>query len=268
MVNTPTWIIDLSVSGPITVKDRLRLNEPKGFRLEDPFYSDIELREIRFGVQASVTAFASTSQLARKAALLFFGQMLDTLAIQINQPLYLSLTEQRSGYTENHVVRRVVEIDEWRSAFREARLLTLTEPTFLRALGWYRKGLHTEDPFDKFLAFWNSVEIVAKKYYHKTEEETKTKDQVKQCFETLWGTCDQWPIITDDKNWIKENYKTRVDIAHGVAPINIEEVEIILAKLDIIKQVAYTFLTGWKKKQLNPEIPPELERLFGYQLNT
>jgi hypothetical protein len=34
----------------------------------------------------------------------------------------------------------------------------------LRGLGWYRKGLYTEDPFDKFLAFWNAIEIVAAYY--------------------------------------------------------------------------------------------------------
>ncbi len=54
----PTWEVDLFVHGPITVKGRLRLNEPKGRHLDEPFYSDIELRSATSGVTATVSACA------------------------------------------------------------------------------------------------------------------------------------------------------------------------------------------------------------------
>jgi len=265
MSGIPTWVVELSVYGPVTLKRSLTLNEPKGFRLEDPFYSNIELRNTSFGIRASVMALASKSQLANKAALFFFGQMLDALAIQISCPLYLSFTEQRPDRRERHAVRRVVEREEWQLAFHEARLLALSEPTFLRALGWYRKGLYTEDPFDRFFAFWLSMEIVAGKYHPRTERTEKgIRNQMWECFKTLWGECDQWPIIKGEEKWIDDSYQTRVDIAHGAVPVNVESVEAILPRLDTIQMLAHAFLHSWRDHQLDPRIPPESERLFGY----
>lgn len=248
----PIWEIQLFISGPVTVKERLMLNEPKGFRLENQFYSDINLRSTPLGVSATVTARAETSQLARKAALFFFGQMLDVLAIQVNQPLYISLHERQSSRAEAHHVRRIIEIDEWHQSFTEARSLSSSEPSFLVALGWHRKGLYTEDPFDKFLAFWNSIERVATKYHPKNNEAAKgSKSQIWECFKLLWGDCEQWPIIKGDRTWIDDNYETRKNIAHGLVPIDITKVELVLQKLDTIQQVAYHFLSDWKEQYIN-----------------
>ena len=261
----PSWVVHLYIYGPITVKEFIRLNEPKGFRLEDPFYSDIELRGGGLGVLAHITARASTSQLAHKAALFFFGQMLDCLALHIDQPLYISLFERQPIRPERHSVQRIVEQEEWRSAFREARLLALAEPTFLRALGWYRKGLYTEDPFDKFLGFWNSIEVVAGKYHPQNEEAKKgSKSQIWECFKPLWGECDRWPIITGDLDWIDNNHELRNNIAHGIASIDIKRVEEVLEKISTIQQVAYGFLRDWRERQLNPQIPADMEQLFRY----
>lgn len=234
----------------------------KGSSFEDRFYSEINLRNVSYGIESSVTAFAPTSELARKAALLFFGQMLDTLAIGINQSVYLSLTERRPSQSDSYNTRRIIEDAEWKAAFKEARLLAFSESTFLRALGWYRKGLYTEDPFDKFLAFWNSVEVVTSKYHPPIPEgrEKRSKSQMWESFKALWGeTCEQWPVITGNDKWIDENYETRKNIAHGVAPINVEEVEKVLSKINIVEKLAYTFLTDWRRNKLKPDIPPGLE---------
>ena len=266
MTNTPIWEVTLFVSGPITVTQRLNLNEPKGFRLQDPFYSDIAIERVNFGIEATVTAYASTKQLAYKAALLFFGQMLDALAIQVDQPVYLSLYKRRSNFDEVYNTRRRIEREEWRNAFREARLLALSETTFLRALSWYRKGLYTEDPFDKFLAFWNSIEIVAGKYHPPIPEDRSngSKSQIWESFKALWGECEKWPVIGGNTDWIDNNFDIRTEIAHGTKPIEIEAVEAVLDKLDTIKQVAYVFLKEWREIKLNPQIPSELQDLFLY----
>lgn len=266
MAKTPVWEVTFFVYGPVTVTRRLNLNEPKGFRLQDPFYSDIEIKRTNSGIEATVTAYASTEQLAYKAALLFFGQMLDALVIQVDQPLYLSLYNRRSNFNEVYNTRRRIEKEDWRAAFREARLLALTETTFLRALSWYRKGLYTEDPFDKFLAFWNSIEIVAGKYHPLIPEDKPqgSKSQIWESFKALWGECEKWPVISGNTDWIDNNYDIRKEIAHGTKPIEIEAVEAVLDKLDIIKQVAHIFLKEWREAKLNPQIPPELENLFGY----
>lgn len=266
MTNTPIWEVTLYVYGPITVDRYLNLNAPKGFRLADPFYSDVNIRSSKVGIDATVTAYASTGELARKAALLFFGQMLDALALQIDRPLNLSLNGTIPIRAKIYDARRRVEKDEWQEAFREARLLALTETTFLRALSWYRKGLNTEDPFDKFLAFWNSIEIVVSKYHPPIPEGKATGiiSQTWESFKDIWGECEHWPVINSNMSWIDDNYNVRLDIAHGIKPIGIETVEFVLAKLDTINQVACTFLKDWRRTRLNPQIPVELENLFGY----
>lgn len=98
----PIWEVDLFIDGPISVKRQLNLNVAKGFRLVDQFYSDVELRKSGSGVFAIVTARADTQRLARKAALFFFGQMLDVLAVQTTQPLYISLIESQSVRSVRH----------------------------------------------------------------------------------------------------------------------------------------------------------------------
>ncbi len=249
MTKLPIWEVALSVMGPIRIRGTHELRVFKDFRYNDPFYSDIDIKTSDTGVDASVTVFASKNVLAHKAALTFFGQMLDSLALEIRQPLYLSITQTSPDLSKQLKVRRVVERDEWIAAFKESRALNEYEPTFLRALGWHRKGLYTEDPFDKFLAFWNSIEITASKY-HTTDERTQkgSKNQIWQCFESIWGECKKWPVIEGNEEWININYNLRNDIAHGLKPVTVSSVESILATVNETEEVSYLFLRDWKKK--------------------
>jgi hypothetical protein len=260
----PTWEVDLNVYGPVSVQAAVHLREPKGFSLPDPFQSDVRIKSFRGGVQITATAYASNLQNARKVTLVFIGYMLDALTLNINMPLYLSYTgshDSREGFSE----RRFVPEHEWHDAFREARLLALTESTFLRALGWYRKGLYSNDALDSFLAYWNAIEIVAGKYHPNREEARKgSKSQIWECYKLLWGECPQWPVIADQTNWIDQNYEIRKNIAHGTGPITVESVENVIEKLPIIRSVAYQFLIDWRHTQLNPRVPPGFEHQFGY----
>jgi hypothetical protein len=81
--------------------------------------------------------------------------------------MFLSLTERNVAreIRTREATRRRIEYFEVEKAFHEAHRHAVNNPPFLRGLGWYRKGLYTEDPFDKYLAFWNAIEIVASKYY-------------------------------------------------------------------------------------------------------
>ena len=251
MTELPTWEVKLAVFGPIKTRSSYELSIFKAFRINDPFYSDINIRSSNFGVVATVTSFAKTSDLAHKAALSFFGQMLDTLALEIQQPLFLSFRETKPSHFEEHITKRIVEEKEWVTAFKEARCLNEYEPSFLRALGWYRKGLHTEDPFDKFLALWNSIEVTASKY-HTPDERTKdgSKNQIWQCFKTVWGECDNWPFIKGNKDWIDENHNNRIGIAHGVKPVTVDSIEEIMRDLNLLEKVSHRFLTDWKTKKI------------------
>lgn len=264
----PTWDITLNVFGPITVERKFSLRQRKDFHFPDRLHSDIEVtKNGLLGITITLTAFATEQTIARKAGLYFCGQALDVLSVDINLPIILTLTNSNSFPTRVETERRRLTEDELSNAFKTARLWVLTEPTFLRAVGWYRKGLYTEDPFDRFLAFFNSIEILCNKYNPNrtvcNNPGTNTKCHIWETFKALWGQCPEWPIIPNQTDWIDVNYNIRKDIAHGIASIDINVLENVIDKIDIIKQVAYRLITDWRHNRLHPNITPEIEdKLF------
>ena len=261
---SPNWEVDLNVYGPITVNRLVNLHEPKGFSLPNPFQSEVQIKPASAGVQITATAYATSIQNARKVTLVFIGYMLDVLAVQINLPIFLSYTPTQNFHGQGFGERRIVTHDEWHDAFFESRLLSLSEPTFLRALGWYRKGLYTEDILDSFLAYWNAIEIVAGKYHPHNERAKRTKGQIWECFKLIWGECPNWPIIPGQGDWIDQNYASRLAVAHGTQPITVESFEDIILEIPVIRDVAYRFLTVWRQEQLQPQVPENLQGQFGY----
>lgn len=252
MPNTPTWIVQLFINGPISVDKPVHFQHPKGFNRKREFYSDIKINAMPSGLRMSVTAYASESNLARKAALVFVGAMLDIMAADIKLPLRVSLYDAKLVNRDEFSVKRVVTKMDFERAFQQARELSISETTFLRALSWYRKGLTTEDPFDRFLAFWNSIEIVASKYHPNVPEAQKgSKSQIWECFKDIWGDCSNWPLIAGQNSWVDDNYEIRKNIAHGVAPVDVEEVERALIKTDTIINVAHLFLKNYKSNLLD-----------------
>jgi len=253
MAQSPTWIVRLYISGPVSVENKIKFSALKGWQSDsDPFYSDIEIKNNRRnGLKVFVSAFAPTKHLANQAALLFFGQILDTLAIKINLPMSLSLFDKNMIRDEEHTTRRVVQTDEWKSAYYETLRLK-GEQTFMRAMGWYRKGLYTEDPIDKFLAFWNSIGIISTKYHPDNENSSKgSKSQMWECFKSLWGDVADWPIIPNQKSWIDDNYEIRTSIAHGTITVDVQEIGKIIDKIQIIEDVAHRFIDDWRLNKLD-----------------
>jgi hypothetical protein len=267
MVDTPLWEVVLYVDGPVTVRRRVWTTQQKGFRVDDPFYSDIEITGLPSGLKATVTARAPDQAVAYKAAVFFFGHMIDALTLTINQPMYLSLTQGERTHAQRHDVKRCIEQNEIENAFREAHILGHGSPSFLRSLGWFRKGLTTDDPLDKFLAFWNAIEIVAGKYYHyvptidKERAKKGSKSQVWECFKALWGPCEKWPVIPGQTGWIDDSYSVRLDVAHGIAFIDVHKVAEIAERLPPIEQVCFRFLSGWRERFLEMDRHPPRETL-------
>lgn len=266
MDGTPVWEVNLYVDGPVTVKRRVITTQQKGFRVDDPFYSDIEIARIPSGLKATVTARAPDHSVAYKAAVFYFGHMLDVLTLSVKQPMYLSLTDRERSYGPHHDVKRIIELDEFENAFSEAHRLGQRSPSYLRSLGWFRKGLTTDDPLDKFLAFWNSIEIVAGKYYRYVPTINKQRatngsiSQVWECFKALWGPCEEWPVIPGQTKWIDQSYAVRVGVAHGTEPINIHKVAEVAQRLPAIEEVSFRFLVGWRERflELDRHAPSEL----------
>lgn len=257
----PSWEVTLNVYGPITIDRRFAFEQRKDFHFNDRLYSEIEIiKNGYYGITLNLTAYATQQNLAKKAALYFSGHALDVLSSRIDLPIFVSQFETKPVSPKVERERRVVTAPEWNDAFHTARLWLLTEPTFLRAIGWYRKGLCTEDPFDKFLAFFNTIETLAAKYNPNKEQcaGRGSKCHIWETFKAVWGNCTNWPIISNQIRWIDESYTMRKDIAHGIASIDINVIENVVEKLDIIKEVANRLITDWERLQLRPVITDEI----------
>ncbi|MBK6701431.1 MAG: hypothetical protein IPG55_16405 [Saprospiraceae bacterium] len=248
------WTTEILVNGPIKVDNNISFLSRKDVEYAGRLMSNIKIANYQNGVKLEVDSYAHQLKFAKEAAYLFSGLALDVLSLKLNLPLYVDLYEQKNKVNyDNEGVKRSISQDELRQSFEESRLLTFTEPTFLRAVGWFRKGKLTQDPSDKFLAFWNAIEVVAAKYHTKTDKTKKgTKNQINQCFRDLWGEPKDWKIVPDE-NWIDENSQTRTEVAHGLINIDVKSINEIRSKINIIEELAYQFLNEWRRDKLKPE---------------
>lgn len=250
-----TWEVTVKVFGSVSIKKPISFNTDKELNIGEIFRSDIELSPSNDGFDIKTTVRTNEQGTANKIALLFIGRMLDILSIKTDLPLFVSLSNGHISKRQENV-KAVIEKSEFQSAFELSRRINIENSTFHRGLSWYRKGLYTEDPFDKFLAFWNSIEIVANKYNPNPSQcqgkGKGNKCHIWECFKDIYGSnCNQWPIIKGQNSWIDENYKVRTDIAHGIITIDIKSVEDVVNRLDIIKQVAYNFLVDWAQRKFH-----------------
>jgi hypothetical protein len=75
------------------------------------------------------------------------------------------------------------------------------------------------------------------------------------------GECGKWPVIPGLTKWIDESYSVRLDVAHGVAFIDIHKVAAVAGRLPAIEEVCYHFLRGWRDRFLHMDPYPPSEPL-------
>lgn len=244
--------VELLISGPITTRRIINFDTEKELDLGNVFRSDISIKKHQQGFIISTTVYTANQDRAYKVALLFIGKMLDILSMKTNLPMNVSFNEYRQ-LSDRNIVRAVIDDDEFRFCFELARQLNLNENKLLRAFSWYRKGLYTEDPFDKFLAFWNSICVVADGYCNDNERtRLGTVNRIWDCFITLWGQCTEWEFINGNDRWVNDNNEVRNKIAHGGVTVDIQYVENVINQLDTVQNVAYKFLTQWANRLNRP----------------
>jgi hypothetical protein len=250
-----TYQVELLISGPVTTPRPINFNTDKELDLGNIFSSSIEIKKAANGIIISSTVFTVDQDRAYKVALLFIGKMLDLLSFRLNTPLNLNIQELRTGFERSNV-KSVIDVADFRLCFELSRVLNLTEPKMLRAFNWYRKGLYTDDPFDKFLAFWNSISVVASGYHTRNARTAGgIINQIWDCFITLWGDdCAQWPVINGDTLWVNQNNDIRNEIAHGLITVEINHVTTVINRLESVQAVAYNFLRSWLETQLHHNI--------------
>lgn len=193
----------------------------KGFD-EDQFYSNISLKAADYGVESKLTAYAENMEMAQIAAYVFFGRMIDVLAFDNQIPL----TIHDHGNKTTHVVKgmssvkRMFTDSEFMMAFIMARRLEVEHPRILKAIGWYVKGINSNNALDSFLSYWNAIEIIGTHYYTPTDRaKSGAINQIYQCFLDLWGNESNWEL---PDRWINDMHDKRSKIAHGVDETTVE----------------------------------------------
>lgn len=255
----PVWDVEITVIGPVSIIHPFELNVRKELNHPQAFYSDVRIRESDNGFIAIVTAFAPNPELAESAAVLWFGRMLDFLSLRLNLPLQLELSDKTLTQKKSSRVRRKIDRIDILQSFIESRIISIEETTYARALSWFRKGRYTQDPFDKFLAYWNSIETVASKY---NPNKAACADKgsichIWECFKHAWGECEKWEFIAGQNKWIDEGNEIRKNIAHGIFPIEIDSIQSIVKKIPEVEQVTHKFLTDWYKI-IRPKVTRDL----------
>jgi hypothetical protein len=241
-----SWEVTLAISGPITVEVPLNMNVQKG--QEQPFWTTLKVTKAPQGVKAEIVAKAINQTDASDAAIFFVGQALDVLALHIGLPLYVGSLKGYHHVGDTHV-KKLVSEQEWLDSFRLGREYGANQAVLSRALSWFRKGLISEDPIDKFLAFWSSIESIGSACVRKTERTNLgAVNQICDCFDQLWGDVANWKVIPSRAVCVNDFHEIRNGIAHGYMSVDVETVRRISHDLDVIQSLATAFLSDWERK--------------------
>ena len=228
------WEVDIDITGPISISREISFKQVKGFE-KDPFYSNITLCGGKFGVAATVTAYADSVEIAKMAAFVFLGRMVDILIFDNDMPLILQDHDMQIIHPNRFATRRKLERKEIIATFNAARKLEVEHPVLLKAIGWYSKAKISNNTLDSFLSFWNAIEVVGTNYYTPTNRTTRgVINKVYQCFLDYFGEKENWGL--PDK-WINNMYDRRSKIAHGGEETTAEaisDVSVLIPKLSEI----------------------------------
>ena len=129
MADMPIWEVVLYVDGPVTVRRRVITTQQKGFRVDDPFYSDIEITGLPSGLKGTVTARARPLDCVQGCCLLLRAHGRCS-HVGHQPPDALTLTERERSQVPLHDVRRIIEQAE-------------IESTSAKRTVWHERGLRS-----------------------------------------------------------------------------------------------------------------------------
>lgn len=258
----PEWEVELAISGAVTTgAQRLQFQAEKGE--EHPFTTTVTISKAAQGVRCLLIARAYTQENANDAGVYFVGQALDVLCLRLNTPLYLNLFRPEFRALPNHV-RRILTMQEWYDAFHFGREYSMGRRIYSRAISWFRKGLGSEDPIDRVIAFWSALEAIGSQYYRRSARtEQGIINQVCDCFDQLWGPVERWKVIPNNPNLVNEFHNFRNGFSHGFMRVDIETIRDIVVRLPVYQDLVYAFLCDWELQgdllERNHPLPEALE---------
>lgn len=200
-------------------------------------------------LQAVIDVEGDNSSIASDVAIRKVNDVLDTLSLMTNISLIIAGEKQIHQLGSNvHIlslpasysISRISNNEEIQNAEEILNNVSNEETTFLRAVGWYRKGLNGIDAFDTFLAFWNSIEIITEKFGPSGPEINGSKDKMIKMLNTHLGG--------NYSDFVRESYEYRKNIAHGAKPVILEQIILVSSKIPKLKEVANKFLLDYAKR--------------------
>lgn len=200
-------------------------------------------------ISATLKVEANDSENALNKAIRNVNDVLDTLSLITNSPMQIksqkSITQLGSSTHQQYIqgnsyIIRICSPIELSNSEKILNKITPDKTTYLRALGWYRKGLNGTDPFDIFLAFWNSIEVTTEKYGDPTITSGSKDRMIPFLNEYLGG---------DQKFFVREFYKYRKNIAHGIKEVSHDQIMLVTSKIPKLKEIANRFLNEFAKRK-------------------
>jgi len=229
------WEVDIDIIGPISISGNISFKQEKGFD-QDQFYSDIKLSNSQIGIYSTVTAYAENSDIAKTVAFVFLGRMVDVLSLDNDIPLILSAHDRIAKHLVKSSTRRTLDKTDVIAAFNVARRLEIEHPILLKAIGWYSKGKTSNNTLDRFLAYWNAIEITATKYHTETERtHNGTINMVYQCFLDYFGESSSWGLPS---RWINYMHEKRSRIAHGAEETTAEVINAVTELIPTLESIS------------------------------
>lgn len=213
------WLVKLNIEASILLERTANIG-------------DVKFRRTRKGLEATVTVSERDKSSAKNVAIRTVSDVLNILAFISDTPAKLlgveKATESSAGRYSPVTLRVVTEREIKTCNELEQREDTL----LLRALGWYRKGNNEIDPFDAFLAYWTSIEIISS-----SRDGSSIPEKVKN-FATDF-------LIQINDHEIDDLYGTRNRITHGGKSHDIEQIEYVANKISTMKKLARDFLQAY-----------------------
>jgi hypothetical protein len=240
------WDVSLTIAGAISVKRAIEIDVMKGSR--HPFLTTVRISGNQNGLDLRVVSQSRDRHGAAQSALFFVGEMLNVLTLRVNIPLHLSLADTRPRPVMDSV-KMLVERDEWVELFSLGRNYGQERPVFSRALSWYRKGLNSEDPIDKLLAIWLSLEVIGKSCGRNIKiSDSEIVNRISDCFNHVWGQPQGWQVIPNGLNQFQQIKAHRNAIAHGNFHVTPEKLQEISDEVPRLQEVARAFLIEWERR--------------------
>ncbi|MDA3731459.1 HEPN domain-containing protein [Niameybacter massiliensis] len=166
--------------------------------------------------------------------------MVDVLSLNNNIPLIL-VSHDDGVFTGGKInTRRRLEKSDFIEAFNMARKFEIEEPILLKAIGWYSKGKYTPNMLDKFVAYWNAIEIIGKAYHHENERTRQgVKNKIYQCFIECYGEVENWNL---PDNWIDDMHDMRSCIVHGGKDTTAEAINEVAQLIPKMESITYELI--------------------------